>query len=341
VTTTLDKWQRPLRTLRISVTDRCNLRCHYCMPEESYAWLPKPELLDFDEVVRLARLFCDLGVRRIRLTGGEPLLRRDLPVLIGMLKRQTAAEELSLTTNGLLLERFAVELREAGLDRVTVSIDTLRPERFEALSRRDQLSATLSGIDAARAAGFEDLKLDTVAMKGINDDEVIALIDYARGVGAEVRFIEYMDVGGATHWDASRVLTRTEILTRVREAFGEAEPVPGRDSAPAERFALPSGQTFGIIASTTQPFCGACDRSRLTADGLWLHCLYALEGVDLKTPLRAGEDDDALRARLREGWTQRDDRGAEARAASPDRQALVPVDRLKRNLHLEMHTRGG
>lgn len=341
MTTTLDKWQRPLRTLRVSVTDRCNLRCHYCMPEESYAWLPKPELLDFDEVVRLASLFCDLGVRRIRLTGGEPLLRRDLPVLIGMLKRHTTAEEISLTTNGLLLERFASELRAAGLDRVTVSIDTLQPERFEALSRRDQLSSTLAGIRAAREAGFEGLKLDTVAMKGINDDELIPLLDYAREAGAELRFIEYMDVGGATQWDPERVLTRAEILERVAAAFGNAEPLPGRGSAPAERFALPSGQTFGIIASTTQPFCGACDRSRLTADGLWLHCLYALEGVDLKTPLRAGESDDALRARLREGWSGRADRGAEQRASSPDRQALVPVDRLKRNPHLEMHTRGG
>jgi len=338
---TLDSRQRPLRTLRISVTDRCNLRCNYCMPEESYTWLPKPELLDFDEVVRLTRLFCDLGVRRVRLTGGEPLLRRDLPVLIEMLRRETDAEELSLTTNGLLLERFANDLHEAGLDRVTVSIDTLDPKRFEALSRRDQLDASLAGIEAARRAGFEGLKLDTVAMKGVNDDELIDLLDYARSIEAELRFIEYMDVGGATRWDAERVLTRSEILTRVAASRGTPEPLAGRGSAPAERFALPSGQSFGIIASTTQPFCGACDRSRLTADGLWLHCLYALKGIDLKAPLRGGASDHDLRSMLRDGWTQRDDRGAERRAAAPDRQALVPVDRLRRDPHLEMHTRGG
>ncbi|MEM6787628.1 MAG: GTP 3',8-cyclase MoaA [Myxococcota bacterium] len=341
----VDRWQRPLRTLRLSVTDRCNLRCQYCMPEETYVWLPRPELLDFGELTRLARLFCELGVARIRLTGGEPLLRRDLPVLVAMLRANTPVREVSLTTNGVLLARFAADLRAAGLDRVTVSVDTLRRDRFAALSRRDQLDAVRDGVAAAVAAGFgPSLKLDTVVMRGVNEDKLSSMLSYAAEVGAELRFIEYMDVAGATRWRDERVVSRSEMLRRIADTHGPARALPGRGSAPAERFALANGQVFGIIASTTQPFCGACDRSRLTADGLWLRCLYASSGTDLKTPLRSGASDDVLRSRLRAGWRDRDDRGAERRqitAAVPRDQSLVPVDRLRREPHLEMHTRGG
>lgn len=337
-----DRFGRPLRSLRLSVTDRCNLRCSYCMPEDSYVWLPKKELLDFDELRRLVGLFCDVGVDRLRLTGGEPLLRRGLVDLVAMLRREPRLRDVALTTNGTLLADHAEALRRAGLDRVTVSLDTLRPERFRALSRRDDLSKVFEGIEAAAEAGFPGpLKIDTVVLGGVNDDELSDLIDFGRTVGAEVRFIEYMDVGGATRWSPERVVTRAEILDQIRHARGPFRPLADRGSAPAEQLVLEDGTVFGVIASTTAPFCGDCDRSRVTADGMWLTCLYATRGVDLKTPLRAGSDDE-VRALLTRRWSERTDRGAERRLAEGEhRGALVPVDALRSNPHLEMHTRGG
>lgn len=331
----LDRLKRPLRSLRISVTDRCNLRCGYCMPEPDYTWLPRAELLDFDEIATVVRAFCDAGVTRVRITGGEPLLRRDLHRLVAMLRREPRIEDLALTTNGLLLRDQATLLAEAGLHRITVSLDTLRADRFEKLTRRRGLAEVLDGIEAARATRLQQgLKIDTVALRGHNDDELLDLVRFGARCGAEVRFIEYMDVGGATNWRLEDVLTADDILHRV----GPATALPGRGSAPAQRYALEDGTTFGIIASVTAPFCRDCDRSRVTADGMWLHCLYATSGVDLKTPLRRGLE---LSELIHDAWTRRDERGAELRAELPHRGALVPVDALRRNPHLEMHKRGG
>jgi cyclic pyranopterin phosphate synthase len=338
---TLDRFGRPLRSLRISVTDRCNLRCLYCMPEEDYAWLPRASILDFEELASLVDVFSGLGVDRVRITGGEPLLRRDLARFIEMLAARAAIRDLALTTNGVLLANQARALRAAGLHRITVSLDTLHRDRFQALARFDELPAVLAGIDAAAAAGFGALKIDTVVMRGRNDDELVPLLEFARARGAEIRFIEYMDVGGATHWSMDGVVSRRDILARLTQAFGEIQPLPGRDSAPAERFQLPDGTTFGIIASTTEPFCAACDRSRLTADGLWLLCLYARGGLDLRHPLREGATREQLAHLISTVWSMRADRGAEERLGSPRREVLIPVSALKRDAHLEMHTRGG
>jgi len=337
----LDRFNRPLRSLRVSVTDRCNLRCQYCMPEPDYAWLPRQSILDFEEIATLADAFATLGVDRVRLTGGEPLLRRDLPRLIAMLAARPAIRDLALTTNGVLLAAQARELRAAGLHRITVSLDTLQRDRFQALARFDELPAVLDGIAAAADAGFDVLKIDTVVIRGRNDDELPALVDFGRSRGAEVRFIEYMDVGGATHWSAGAVVSRREMLARLSERFGPIEPLAGRESAPAERFRLADGTTFGIIASTTEPFCAACDRSRLTADGLWLLCLYARGGLDLRHPLREGATREELAHLIATVWSMRADRGAEERLGSPTREVLIPVAALKRDAHLEMHTRGG
>jgi len=337
----LDRFNRPLRSLRISVTDRCNLRCQYCMPEPDYAWLPRESILDFEEIAVLVDAFTSLGVERVRLTGGEPLLRRDLPTLIEQLASRPAIRDLALTTNGVLLANQAGALHAAGLHRLTVSLDTLQRDRFQAIARFDELPAVLAGINAAGRAGFDALKIDTVVMRGKNDDELEALIEFGKTHGAEVRFIEYMDVGGATHWSMDTVVSRREILQRLSDAFGPIEPVAGRDSAPAERFRLSDGTTFGIIASTTEPFCAACDRSRLTADGLWLLCLYARGGLDLRHPLREGATHEELAHLVSTVWAMRADRGAEERLAEPGREVLIPVAALKRNAHLEMHTRGG
>ena len=336
-----DQLGRPLRSLRISVTDRCNLRCQYCMPEEQYIWLRRDQLLRFEEIHLLAGIFADLGVEKVRLTGGEPLLRRDLPVLIRMLAENPKIKDLALTTNGVLLTEFAPALRSAGLDRVTVSLDTLRPDRFRALSRRDSLGAVLEGIKTGGAAGFDALKLDSVIVRGLNDDELPDLIDYGKRVNAEVRFIEYMDVGGATHWSREKVFPRAEMLERLAFRFGPIEPLREATSAPAERFRLPDGTIFGVIASTTAPFCRSCDRSRLTADGMWYLCLYATTGTDLRAALRSGAGPDELRALISGAWRQRTDRGAEERLGIADRGPLLSSRRLRQDPHLEMHTRGG
>jgi GTP 3',8-cyclase len=363
----MDVFQRPLRSLRISVTDRCNLRCRYCMPEEEYVWLERQEILTFEETARLAGIFMDLGVDRLRLTGGEPLLRRHLPNLIRMLKevglRETTGDrpsqspgadasdqlskarlrDLALTTNGFLLARQVRDLRHAGLDRITVSLDTLRPERFRQFARRDGLPQVLEGIRAACGAGFESLKINTVVMRGFNDDELADLVEFGRDVAAEVRFIEYMDVGGATQWSMSQVVSRQEILEKLSARFGAIQPrsANGNRAAPADRFTLGDGTTFGIISSTTQPFCAHCDRARLTPDGLFLLCLYARQGVDLKAALRSGATSAELADLIANAWQARRDRGAEERQSVRARGPLVPVEALRLDPHLEMHTRGG
>jgi len=339
-----DTFGRPLRSLRLSVTDRCNLRCKYCMPEEEYTWLPRETLLTFEEMTALTGLFTELGVDKVRLTGGEPLLRRGLPTLIRMLLQNPRIKDLALTTNGILLAEQAQALYDAGLHRVTVSLDTLKPERFKALTKRGGHEKVLEGVEAVIRIGFRGLKLDTVAIRGFNDDELVDLIEYGKRVGAEVRFIEYMDVGGATDWSMDKVLSRAAILHALSQRYGRIEPVIEDSSAPAQRFVLPDGTTFGIIPSTTTPFCATCDRSRLTADGLWFLCLYAIEGVDLRQPLRAGASREEIKSLVRSGWQARKDRGAEQRKELERigvRARLVEIERLRQDPHLEMHARGG
>ena len=338
--TVLDRFGRPMRSLRISVTDRCNLRCQYCMPEPEYMWLPRENILSFEEISAVTNAFIDEGVSRVRITGGEPLLRRDLPVLIGMLARKPL-EDLALTTNGLLFAAQARELRRAGLQRVTVSLDTLRKDRFRELTGSKDLEAVIRSIEAAAAEGFSPLKIDSVVIRGTNDDELIDLIEFGKRMHAEVRFIEYMDVGGATRWSRAAVVARAEMLEAIGRHYGGVIAYGDQGSAPAERFVLPDGTTFGIIASTTQPFCGTCDRARLTADGIWLLCLYATAGTDLRRPLRAGATQADLAHLIRAAWSLRADRGAEERLGMDREMTLVPLRALKKDAHLEMHTRGG
>jgi cyclic pyranopterin phosphate synthase len=246
-----------------------------------------------------------------------------------------------MTTNGIDLANQAETLARAGLHRVTVSLDTLRKDRFLAIARRDGLAAVLAGIEAAASAGFRSLKIDTVVLRGTNDDEIVDLVEYGKRHGAEVRFIEYMDVDGATRWSFADVVTRAEILAKLAAAYGPAQPLLEHTSAPAERFLLPDGTVVGIIASTTAPFCGTCDRSRLTADGMWYACLYAKSGVDLRSPLRGGAKRKELAETIAGSWRKRADRGAEDRLREHGREPLVPVSELRRDPHLEMHTRGG
>lgn len=310
------------------------------MPEPDYLWLPKKELLSFEELDRVTGIFCSLGVDKVRLTGGEPLLRSEITTLVRQLAARPEVRDLAMTTNGVLLAERAGELQEAGLHRLTISLDTLRPERFLALTRTDLHPRVLAGIEAARAAGFP-LKLDTVVVRGTNDDEVLDLLGFARDLGAEIRFIEYMDVGGATRWTREQVVSRAELLALVSAAQGPVEPVGAQGSDPAERFRLADGTIFGIIASTTTPFCRTCDRSRLTADGTWYTCLYARSGANLRAALRSGASDAEVASLLRVGWRARADRGAEQRLQLEQRGALAAAPELRKDPRLEMHTRGG
>jgi cyclic pyranopterin phosphate synthase len=342
---THDVFGRLLRSLRLSVTDRCNLRCKYCMPEEEYTWLPRETLLSFEEMYLLTDLFTELGVDKVRLTGGEPLLRKDLPTLIAMLLKNHRITDLALTTNGILLAEHAQSLYDAGLHRVTISLDTLKPDRFQRLTRRDNHEKVLEGIEAAASLSVKGLKLDTVAIRGFNDDELVDLIEYGKRFRAEVRFIEYMDVGGATDWSLDKVLSRTAMLQALTEHYGPITPIMEESSAPAQRFRLPDGATFGIIPSTTTPFCSSCDRSRLTADGMWYLCLYAKDGFDLRQPLRAGRSREEIKAIIRSVWEKRTDRGAEERKKLEQfgvrEERLIDIDKLRQDPHLEMHARGG
>jgi len=261
--------------------------------------------------------------------------------LVSDLAALDGLEDISLTTNGLLLREHALSLRKAGLNRITMSLDTIRPDRYRALNGGGTLERALDGLDAIQEAGFKGTKLNTVVMSDVNDDELVPLLTLGQRTQTEVRFIEYMDVGGATNWKPSGVVSQSDILKRLEDHYGPIARLKGRGSAPAARYQLPSGQTFGIIASTTTPFCRSCDRSRLTADGRWLLCLYDPSGIVLRAPLRAGRSDAQLETLIHTAWTQRTLRGAESRVESAERGAWVSADVLSQNPHLEMHTRGG
>ena len=262
-------------------------------------------------------------------------------MLVGRLRQHSALRDIALTTNGILLGRHAKMLRAAGLDRVTVSLDTLRPERMLEFARSSRHADILDGIEAARRAGFDRVKLNVVVIRGYNDDELTDLIEFGRLHGTEVRFIEYMDVGGATGWSLQQVVSRDEVLERLSRRYGRVTSLGEAGPAPAERFCLPDGTSFGVIASTTAPFCRSCDRARLTADGTWLLCLYGETGLDLREALRLGCSDREIAARIVEGWSTRAERGAELRAESADRGILYQLESLRADPHREMHTRGG
>ena len=288
----VDGFGRVHRDLRISVTDRCNFRCTYCMPQEGMTWLPKAEVLTFEELERVARLLTVRhGIESIRLTGGEPTVRAHLPVLVGMLAALPV--DLALTTNGATLRSVAPSLADAGLRRVNVSLDSLRPERFAELTRRDQLDDVLDGIDAALEAGLAPVKVNVVVVRGVNDDELIDLARFGRERGVTVRFIEWMPLDGGDTWTNDQVVTQAEIVERVGAVF-PLTPIR-RGSEPAERFRyLDDGGEIGIIPSVTRPFCEQCDRIRLTADGQLRSCLFSLEDHDLRSVLRSGGTDDDL-----------------------------------------------
>lgn len=332
-----DALGRVLADLRISVLDRCNFRCPYCMPEEAYpddhAFLRARERLDFDEIERLARTFVALGVRKLRLTGGEPLLRRDLPMLVARLAAIEGVEDLALTTNGVLLPKFAQPLRDAGLQRITVSMDSVDPEVFRRMSGgRGEVAQIEAGIAAAEAAGFTRLKINCVVMRGVNDAGVLDLVERFRGSGHVLRFIEYMDVGTVNRWRGDRVVPGAELVKRI-DARWSLEAMPRNVSSTSRRWRFRDGAgEVGFINSVTEPFCGGCTRARLSADGKLYTCLFAHAGHDLRALLRAGESDAALRATIAGIWSHRGDRYSERRA---ELRAAGVLE------HVEMYRIGG
>jgi cyclic pyranopterin phosphate synthase len=289
-----DLFGRTVGDVRISVTDRCNFRCTYCMEEDFSDWLPRQEILSFEEIARLVRILHRFGIHTVRLTGGEPLMRKRLHVLIGMLHDIDAGLDLSLTTNGFFLADQAADLAAAGLRRINVSLDSLRRDRFAAMTRRDALDAVLDGISAAKAAGLEPIKVNAVAIRGQNDDEIVDLVTWGRDTGCQVRFIEFMPLDGDHAWSKEKVFGKREILEKI-EAVYPFEAVGVDEREPAQRFAFLDGRgEFGVIGSVTEPFCETCDRIRITADGMLRTCLFSLTEFDLKAQLRGGASDDGI-----------------------------------------------
>ncbi|MBD3867026.1 MAG: GTP 3',8-cyclase MoaA [Acidobacteria bacterium] len=326
-----DRFNRLHDDLRVSVTDRCNLRCSYCMPEEP-VWFPRDQILDYEEMHRLIQVLVEHGVRKVRVTGGEPLVRKDLTRFISLLAGSDGIEDISLTTNGVLLEAMARPLADAGLTRVNVSLDTLDPARFRQLTRRDDLDKVLAGLDAAAASGLTPLKINTVLLKGINEDEAERFVETARDKGWEVRFIEFMPLENSGTWDLSQVVTGKEVLERLR-AHWDLDPDPSADpSAPASRFLFRDGRgRVGFINSISQPFCGDCSRLRLTADGKFRVCLYDQAEIDLKTPLRQGATDGELAGLIHDALQEKGRGGA---LEILERQEPLPGNRT-------MHQIGG
>ncbi|HVP34051.1 MAG TPA: GTP 3',8-cyclase MoaA [Steroidobacteraceae bacterium] len=318
-----DRRSRPMRDLRISVMDRCNFRCPYCMPRETfhekYRFLGSHERLSFDEIVRLARLFVQLGVRKLRLTGGEPLLRPNLTELIGDLTGIPGIEDVALTTNGMLLAKYASELKAAGLKRVTVSLDSLDPAVFARMSGGfGSPGEVVEGIERARSAGLEPIKINAVVQRGVNDHTVLELLERFRGTGVIVRFIEYMDVGNRNHWSSELVIPSRELAARIAARWPLASLEPGYRGEVAERYAFADGQgEVGFISSVSQPFCGDCSRVRLSSDGVIYTCLFATRGTSLRDALRGGASDEQLLELISHVWLGRADRYSELRASLP------------------------
>jgi len=295
----IDRYGRIVRDLRISVTDRCNFRCTYCMPEEGLNWLDRAELLTFEEIERIARVCVErFEIDSLRLTGGEPTVRAHLPKLIERLARLRLCDgrkpDIALTTNGATLRNIATQLRDAGLDRINVSLDSLQRERFLAMTRRDELDNVLAGINEAVATGFDKVKVNTVVERGTNDDEILALATFGRNLGVEVRFIEFMPLDATNEWERQKVVTQNEIVAAIGQVY-PLEQIPARGAAPADRWRYLDGiGTVGVIPSVSQPFCGDCDRVRLTSDGQFRTCLFATNEFDLRAIMRNGGTDDDM-----------------------------------------------
>ena len=296
----IDTFGRVADDLRVSVTDRCNFRCTYCMPAEGVAWLPRSEILTFEELTRLLGIFVDLGVRSIKVTGGEPTVRADLPKLVGMFRDVGPDLDISITTNGVLLDRLATPLAEAGVDRATVSCDSLMRHRFAEMTRRDALDKVLAGLKAAQAAGLTPIKINTVVIGGTNDDELVEFARWSRETGFEVRFIEYMPLDAEHKWERDKVVPAARILETIDAVFPLTSTGHGTEPATSYRFADGAPGGIGVIASVTEPFCNTCNRLRVTAEGQVRSCLFALEETDLRDPLRAGASDDELGALIRQ-----------------------------------------
>jgi cyclic pyranopterin phosphate synthase len=301
----IDTFGRIADDLRISVTDRCNFRCTYCMPAEGVAWLPRSDLLTFEELTRLLALFVSLGVGSLKVTGGEPTVRADLPNLIRMFRDVGPGLDISITTNGLLLDRLAEPLAAAGIDRATVSCDSLLRHRFAEMTRRDALDRVLAGLQAAQAAGLTPIKINTVVIAGTNGDEVVDFAGWARETGYEVRFIEYMPLDADHAWERAKVVPAARILDAIDAVYPLEAAVHGAEPAASYRFADGAPGAIGVIASVTQPFCDTCNRLRLTAEGAFRTCLFAMDETDLREPLRAGASDDELAELVRDAvWSK-------------------------------------
>lgn len=324
-----DTFQRPLRDLRISVTDRCNFRCTYCMPEEifgeRYQFLPRPQLLTFEEITRLTRIIVRLGAVKLRLTGGEPLMRHDVEVLVRQLSEIEDVRDIAMTTNAFLLPQKAQVLKESGLQRLTISLDSLDDATFRKINgNRSSVEQVLNGIQAAKDTGFGPIKINSVIQRGVNEDHIVDLARFCRENGHILRLIEYMDVGTMNGWRMDQVVPAKEMVERLDAAFPLKQVARNYNSETALRFEYADGQgEVGLIASVTKPFCGACSRMRLSPQGSIYTCLFATEGVDLKTPLRNGASDDDLEAIIRGTWQKRDDAYSDKRTASTaDRQKV-------------------
>jgi cyclic pyranopterin phosphate synthase len=330
----VDRLGRPLRDLRVSVTDRCNFRCTYCMPKEvfgrDFAFLPRAEILDFEEIARLVAVFLRLGAEKIRLTGGEPLVRRDLARLVAMLAPLPGLLDLTLTTNGSLLERQAGELATAGLMRVTVSLDSLDDAVFARMNDVGfPVARVLAGIDAAEQAGLAPIKINMVVRRGLNEDSIVPMARYARERGHILRFIEYMDVGHTNGWRLDDVVPAAEIVRRIDEVMPLEAVAPNYPGEVADRWRYRDGSTeIGLIASVTQPFCRDCTRARISAEGTLYTCLFATRGHDLRAPLRGGATDEELERLVAATWRVRDDRYSELRSASTETLAKVEMSHI-------------
>jgi len=333
-----DSLGRPLNDLRVSVTDRCNFRCSYCMPLDRYEWISRREVLTFEEITRLSGLFVSLGVEEIRVTGGEPLLRHNLSVLISRLARIEGLKDLSLTTNASFLHEHAAELSRAGVRRINVSLDTINPQKFRVMTKRDDLASVLQGLLTAKSIGIRPIKINSVVQRGVNDDDILPLTEFARQNGFWLRFIEYMDVGNTNRWVSKKMVSKKEILERIDSRYPLEEIGRGDSNAPAVDYRFRDGVgNIGVIASVTEPFCEGCTRGRLTADGRLVLCLFSDQSVDLKKLLRGDAIDDDIAGVIRDAWLKRRDRYSEERLEAMNSGKYRPDSRRK----IEMISIGG
>jgi cyclic pyranopterin phosphate synthase len=333
-----DSYNRALKDLRISVTDRCNFRCGYCMPLDEYEWIDKKEILTFEEIARLARLFVGLGVEKIRLTGGEPLVRQDLPRLIEKLSAIAGLQDLCLTTNGALLAERIGALRQAGLRRINISVDTLDADKFKRMTKRGDLTKVLEGIFAAKRSGLAPIKLNAVIERGVNDDDILPLVEFSREHGFGMRFIEYMDVGNSNNWTSTKLVSKKEIIETIHARYPLREVGRHQGSAPSVDYEFVDGRgDIGVIASVTEPFCSSCTRIRLTADGKIVTCLFSQVGHDVKARLRGGASDAEIAEFLADLWRGRTDRYSMERLEALRSSSYDP----KKHRKIEMISLGG